>query len=104
MPKLLTMLYFLIRVVNTQPFCLIIVFKTANISWWLRYGNGSASNSGDTGSTPWSGRSSGGGGDCPLQYSCIRNPTEDPGGLYSAWSHEESDMTERLTLTLKHDN
>ena len=25
--------------------------------------------------------------------------TEEPGGLYSPWDHEESDMTEQLTHT-----
>ena len=25
--------------------------------------------------------------------------TEEPGGLYSPWSHKESDKTERLTLS-----
>ena len=26
--------------------------------------------------------------------------TEEPGGLYSPWGHKESDMAERLTLSL----
>ena len=26
--------------------------------------------------------------------------TEEPGGLFSSWGHKQSDMTERLTLSL----
>ena len=35
----------------------------------------------DTGSIPGSGRSPGGGEGNPLQYSCLENPIEKPGGL-----------------------
>ena len=42
----------------------------------------SASNTGDLGSVPGSGRSLGEGNGNPLQYSCLKIPwTEDPGGL-----------------------
>ena len=42
----------------------------------------SACNTGDPGQIPGSGRSSGGGNDNPLQYSCLENPwTEEPGGF-----------------------
>ena len=44
----------------------------------------------------WSGRSPGEGNGNPLQYSCLENPTEELGGLYSPWSHKELDMTEQL--------
>ena len=41
------------------------------------------------------GRSTGGGHDNPLQYSCLENPM-DRGAWrgYSAWGHQESDATE----------
>ena len=37
----------------------------------------------DVGSISGSGRSPGGGHGNPLQYSCLKNPTEEPGGLQS---------------------
>ena len=47
----------------------------------------SASNVGDLGSIPGSGRSPGEGNGNPLQYSCLENPwTEEPGGLQSTGS------------------
>ena len=51
-----------------------------------------AGNEGDTGSVPGLGRSSGGGNGNPLQYSCLGNPIEEPGGLYSPWGCKELDM------------
>ena len=48
-------------------------------------------NTGDLGSVPGSGRSSGEGDGNPLQYSCLENPTD--GG---PWGRKESDTTERL--------
>ena len=51
---------------------------------------------GDVDSISGSGRSPGEGNGYPLQYSCLENPTEEPGG-YSPWVHKESDVTERLT-------
>ena len=59
----------------------------------------SASNAGDLGSIPGSGRSSGEGNGNPLQYSCLENPMD--GGAcvgYSPWDRKESDTTERLNL------
>ena len=35
----------------------------------------------DTGSVPGSGRSPGGGNDNPLQYSCLENSMDRPGGV-----------------------
>ena len=35
----------------------------------------------DTGSIPGPGRYPGGGDSNPLQYSCLKNPIEKPGGL-----------------------
>ena len=35
----------------------------------------------------------------PLQYSCLENPTEKPGGLLST-GHKESDRNKQLTLPL----
>ena len=55
----------------------------------------------DAGSVPGLGRSPGKGNGYPLQYSCLENSMGiEPGRLYSPWSHKESDMTERLTLSL----
>ena len=48
----------------------------------------------DMGSIPRSGRSPGGGNNNPLQYSCLESP----------WGLKESDMTERLTLSLQQSN
>ena len=57
-----------------------------------------ACNAGDQGSIPGLGRSPGEGNGNPLQYSCLENPRDRE--AYSLWDHEESDMTERLTLSL----
>ena len=47
----------------------------------------SASNAGDTGSIPGSGRSPGEGNGNQLQHSCLENPMdEEPGGLQSMGS------------------
>ena len=45
------------------------------LPWWLRV-KVSASNAGDPGSIPGSGRSLGEENGNPLQYSCLENPTE----------------------------
>ena len=51
----------------------------------------------DTGSTPGSGRSHGGGHGNPLQYSCLENPHEQRNlAGCSSWGCKESDMTEQL--------
>ena len=56
---------------------------------------------GALGSIHGSGRSPGEENGYPLQYSRLENPM-DRGSLevYSPWGHKESDMTERLTLSL----
>ena len=60
-----------------------------------------ASNAGDLGAIPALGRSSGGGHGNPLQYSCLENPCGQRNlAGYSPWGRTESDMTERLTLSL----
>ena len=41
---------------------------------------------GDLGSIPGLGRSPGEGNGCSLQYSCLENPIEEPGGLQSMGS------------------
>ena len=64
-------------------------------------GKESACNAGDPGSIPGSGRSPGGGHGYPLQYSCLGNLLDR--GAWQATVHglaKESDMTERLTLSL----
>ena len=57
----------------------------------------SAYNAGDSGLIPGVGRSPGEGNGNPLQYSCLKNPT-DGGRLvgYSPQGRKESDVTERL--------
>ena len=42
---------------------------------------------------PWVGKSPGGGHGNPLQYSCLENPTEEPGGLQSM-NPKELDLAE----------
>ena len=60
-------------------------------------GRASASNTGDLGSIPGSGRSPGGGNGTPLQYSCLEKSHGQRSLVgYSLWSRKESDMTERL--------
>ena len=66
-------------------------------SQWLR-GKEFACNAGDAGtkgSIPRSGRSPGGGHGNILHYSCMENPTEEPGRLHSIGSqtvrHDGSD-------------
>ena len=68
--------------------------------WWLP-GKESACSAGDPDLIPGSERSPGGGKSYSLQYSCLENST-DRGAWqgYSPRSHEELDMTERLTLSL----
>ena len=67
------------------------------LPWWLsgKELTCNAGCAGDTGSIPGSGRSPGGGHGNPLQYSCLENPMEEPGGLQSIGSqrvgHEWSD-------------
>ena len=57
--------------------------------------NGSASNTGDLGLIPGSGRSSVEGNGNPLQYSCLENPHGKKSlEGYSPWGHKEPDMTE----------
>ena len=64
-------------------------------------GKESACNAGDPGSIPGSGRALGGGHGNPLQYSCLENPDGQRSlAGYSPRGHKESDMTERLTLSL----
>ena len=63
----------------------------------------SASNVGDAGSIPGSGRSSGGGHGNPVQYSCLENPHGQRSLVdYSPWGHKESDMTEATVHTYMH--
>ena len=47
----------------------------------------------DMGLIPGSGRSSGGGHDNPLQYSCLKSHGQRSLAGYSPWGHKESDAT-----------
>ena len=62
-------------------------------------GKESPCNAGDPGSNPGLRRSPGKGNGNPLQYSCLENPI-DRGAWWATWSCKESDITERLTLSL----
>ena len=64
-------------------------------------GKGSTCNAGDLASIPGLGRSPGRGNGNLLQYSCLENPMDR--GAWQATVHsvtQESDTTERLTLSL----
>ena len=64
-------------------------------------GKESASNSGDLGSIPGSGRSPREGNGYPLQCSFLVNSHGQRSLVsYSPWSHKESDTTEQLSLAL----
>ena len=56
----------------------------------------SASNVGDLGWIPGSGRSPGEGNGNPLPYSCLENPMDR--GAWQATVHKESDTTEQLHI------
>ena len=51
------------------------VYTHIQLPWWLS-GKDSASNVGDMGSIPGSGRFPGEGNGNPLQYSCLENPMD----------------------------
>ena len=59
-------------------------------------GKESTCNSGDLGSVPGLGKSPGEGKGYPLQYSGLDNSMDG----VSSWGHQESDMTEQLSLSL----
>ena len=60
----------------------------------------SACNAGDPGSTPGLGRSPGEGNGNPLQYSCLKNPTDRGAWMgYIPRGHKELDTTEWLHFT-----
>ena len=61
-----------------------------------------AGDAGNTGSTPGSGRSPGGGNGNPVQYSCLENPHGQRSMVgYSPWGHKESDMTEHTHTAIQ---
>ena len=60
-------------------------------------GKESASNAGDKGLSPRSGRSPGAGNGNALQYSCLENPTDRGASRPTVHSVAELDTTERLT-------
>ena len=49
-------------------------------------------NEGDADLIPGLGRSPGEGNGKPLQYSCLGNPTEEPGGLQSMGLHSQTQL------------
>ena len=57
-------------------------------------------NAGDTGSIPGLGRSSGGGNGNPLQYSCLKNPTDR--GAWLATVHRVAKSQTRLKQLSRH--
>ena len=59
----------------------------------------SASNAGDTGSIPGSGRSPGGGHENQSLFLSGKSHRQRSLAGYSPWDRKESDMTERLTLS-----
>ena len=61
-------------------------------------GKTSAYSVGDPGSIPGSGRSPGEGNGNPLEYSCLKNPTDRGAWHNSPWGCKELDMTERLSV------
>ena len=66
---------------------------------WLS-GKESACNAGDLGSIPGSGKSSGGGNDNPLQYSCLENSTDK--GAWRATVHRVSKSWMQLSHQQTH--
>ena len=56
-------------------------------------GNESTYSVGDTGSKPWSGRSTGEGNGYPLQYSCLKNFMDRGAWRTTVQGVAESDMT-----------
>ena len=55
-----------------------------------------ACNTGDSGSIPGSGRSSGEGNDNPLQYACLGSPMDRGAWWATSLGSQELDMTEQL--------
>ena len=67
--------------------CLLAICKSSLGFTGGSEGKASASDAGDLGSIPGSGRSPGEGNGNPLQYSCLENPMgEEPCGLQSTGS------------------
>ena len=64
---------------------IMVEWLKCSLPWWFS-GKESTYSEGDSGSTPGLGRSPGVGNGNSLQYSCIKNPTEEPGGLQSKGS------------------
>ena len=72
-------------------------YYTCLPAWWLIISKESSSNAGDMGSVPWSGINPEERHGNPLQYSCLKNPTDR--GTWWAIVHgaaKELDLTERL--------
>ena len=63
-------------------------------------GKESACSAGDPSSIPGLGRAPGEGTGNPLQYSCLENSMDWNCLGCSPWDYKDSDMTERLTLSL----
>ena len=63
-------------------------------------GKESACNAGDPGFNPWVRKIPGEGNGNPLQYSCLKNSTDREAWQPRVHGNTESDMTERITLSL----
>ena len=58
---------------------IMVEWLKCSLPWWFS-GKESTYSEGDSGSTPGLGRSPGVGNGNSLQYSCLKSPTEEPGG------------------------
>ena len=77
-PKTVGTIFFLLPVKNLGASQVVLVVKNPPAS---------AGDIRDMSLIPGLGRPPGGGHDNPLQYSCLENRTEEPGGLHSICSH-----------------
>ena len=68
--------------------------SASQVAQWVK---NPAANAGDAGSTPWSGRSPGGGHGNPLQYSYQEIPLDRDWWGYYPQGHKELDMTKETS-------
>ena len=74
-----------------------MTYTTGNYTWATRWlsGEESTCQAGDTSLIPGLGRSPGGGNDNPLQYPCLKNPTDR--GAWRATVHGVTQSRTRLS-------